>query len=173
MDLESSIRSIVDYPAKGIIFRDITTLLKDPEAFREAVDQMVDRVRDLKIDKVVAMEARGFILGAPIAYKLGCGFVPVRKPGKLPYEKVSTSYSLEYGDDSVEMHIDALKEGERVLIVDDLLATGGTTLATINLVEKLGGVVECCLYLIELVDLPGREKIGNYKVESILEFKEN
>ncbi|WP_138159611.1 adenine phosphoribosyltransferase [Peptoniphilus catoniae] len=169
MDLYEKIRSIKDYPVEGIIFRDITTLLKDPESFKTAIDQMCD-LNDTKVDLVVGVEARGFIVGAPIAYKLGCGFVPVRKKGKLPYNKISADYKLEYGTDSIEIHSDAIKKGQNVLIVDDLLATGGTSQVAAELVERLGGNIVGLDFLIELVDLKGREKLSKYKVNSILKY---
>ena len=172
MDLSSKIRAIKDYPIDGIIFRDITTLLKDGEAFKEAINEMV-KLCDEKVDLVVGVEARGFIVGSAVAYALGCGFVPVRKPGKLPSDKISETYDLEYGKDSIEMHSDAIKKGDKVLIVDDLLATGGTSKATIKLIEKLGGEVVGLNFLIELIDLGGRDVLEGYKVNSILKFKEN
>lgn len=172
MRLEDTIRSINDYPIKGIVFRDITTLLREKDAFRESIDKMAELAQKYNPDQIVGVEARGFIIGAALAYKLKCGFIPVRKPGKLPFDTISESYGLEYGKDVIELHIDAVKKGEKVLIVDDLLATGGTSKATANLVEKLGGEVLACLFMIELVGLSGREKLGAYKVESLLQFEE-
>lgn len=169
MDLRDKIRALVDYPAEGIIFRDITTLLKDGEGFREAINQM-NALRDTECDIVVGIEARGFILGAPMAYAKGCGFVPIRKPGKLPAETVSREYSLEYGVDKIEIHKDAIKEGTKVLIVDDLLATGGTSKAAIELIESLGGEVVGLDFLIELEDLPGREHLEGYDVRSVIKY---
>ncbi|MDO5041070.1 MAG: adenine phosphoribosyltransferase [Peptoniphilus sp.] len=169
MDLVNKIRDIYDYPVDGIIFRDITTLLKDSDSFKEAIDQMV-ALRDDEIDIIVGIEARGFIIGAPIAYALGCGFVPIRKKGKLPYEKISADYSLEYGTDSIEMHTDAITKGQKVLIVDDLLATGGTSQRAIEMVEKLGGEIVGLDFLIELKDLKGREKLKGYDVRSIIKY---
>ena len=170
MDLSKKIRNIEDYPAEGIIFRDITTLLREGDCFKEAIDQMSDLRKDSKIDIVVGIEARGFIVGAPVAYKLNCGFVPIRKKGKLPSDKISASYDLEYGQDIIEIHKDAIKKGQNVLIVDDLLATGGTSSVAIDLIEKLGGNVVGLDFLIELVDLKGREKIKDYDVKSIIKY---
>ncbi len=169
MDFKEKIRSIKDYPKEGIIFRDITTLLKDGEAFREAIDAMKDLVKDEAIDKVVGIEARGFILGAPLAYDLGVGFVPIRKPGKLPADTHSAEYELEYGSDTVEMHVDAIEKGEKVLIVDDLLATGGTGSAAVEICKNAGADVIGCLVLIELDGLNGRDKM-TVPVYSLMEF---
>lgn len=169
MDFKEKIRSIKDYPKEGITFRDITTLLKDGEAFREAIDAMKDLVKDEAIDKVVGIEARGFILGAPLAYDLGVGFVPIRKPGKLPADTHSAEYELEYGFDTVEMHVDAIEKGERVLIVDDLLATGGTGSAAVEICKSAGADVIGCLVLIELDGLNGRDKMP-VPVYSLMEF---
>ncbi len=169
MDLKDKIRSIKDYPKEGIIFRDITTLLKDGEAFRAAIDAMKDLVKDEAIDKIVGIEARGFLLGAPLAYDMGVGFVPVRKPGKLPADTISAEYELEYGSDKVEMHVDGVEKGEKVLIVDDLLATGGTGSAAVELCKQAGAEVVGCLVLIELQGLNGREKMG-VPVYSLMEF---
>ena len=173
MNLESHIRAIKDYPIEGIIFRDITTLLKDKDAFAESVNDLSDLFKDEHVDIVVGVEARGFIVGAPVAYKLGAGFVPVRKPKKLPAEKVSASYALEYGTDSVEMHADAIQKGQRVLVVDDLLATGGTAKAVTELIEKLGGEVVGLAFLIELKGLNGREKLEGYNVKSLIQYEGN
>ena len=169
MDFKEKIRSIKDYPKEGITFRDITTLLKDGEAFREAIDAMKDLVKDEAIDKVVGIEARGFILGAPLAYDLGVGFVPIRKPGKLPADTHSAEYELEYGSDTVEMHVDAIEKGEKVLIVDDLLATGGTGSAAVEICKNAGADVIGCLVLIELDGLNGRDKMS-VPVYSLMEF---
>ena len=169
MELKDTIRAIEDYPKKGVIFRDITTLLKDKEAFKKAVDEMAEKI-DKDVDKIIGIEARGFIFGAALAYKLEKGFVPVRKPGKLPWDKVSESYELEYGEDSIEIHKDALEPGEKVVIVDDLLATGGTSKACINLVEKLKGEVSSAIFLVELEDLKGREILSGTRVESIIKY---
>ena len=169
MDLKEKIRSIEDYPKEGITFRDITTLLKDGEAFRAAIDAMKDLVKEEAIDKVVGIEARGFILGAPLAYDLGVGFVPIRKPGKLPADTHSAEYELEYGSDKVEMHVDAIEKGEKVLIVDDLLATGGTGSAAVEICKNAGADVVGCLVLIELDGLNGRDKTP-VPVYSLMEF---
>ncbi len=169
MDFKEKIRSIKDYPKEGITFRDITTLLKDGEAFREAIDAMKDLVKDEAIDKIVGIEARGFILGAPLAYDLGVGFVPIRKPGKLPADTHSAEYELEYGSDTVEMHVDAIEKGEKVLIVDDLLATGGTGSAAVEICKNAGADVIGCLVLIELDGLNGRDKM-TVPVYSLMEF---
>ena len=169
MDLKDKIRSMKDYPKEGIIFRDITTLLKDGEAFRTAIDAMKDLVKDETIDKIVGIEARGFLLGAPMAYDMGVGFVPVRKPGKLPAATLSCEYELEYGTDKVEIHADAIEKGERVLIVDDLLATGGTARAAAELCKEAGADVVGCVVLIELDGLNGRDKIPA-PVYAVMEF---
>ncbi len=171
MDLARLVRAIPDFPAQGILFRDITTLIRDGDAFQDAIDQMVEHYRDTPIDVVAAVEARGWIFGAPLAYELGAGFVPVRKPSKLPWEKVSVSYSLEYGSNTIEMHKDALDQGSNVLLVDDLLATGGTTKAAIELIETLGGKVASLAFLIELVDLHGRDKLKGYDIFSLIKFE--
>jgi len=171
MNLKEKIRTVPNWPIKGVMFRDITTLLQDPGAFRAACDEFYNRYKDLDIDKVVGIDARGFVFGAVLAYKLNVGFVPVRKKGKLPAETVSESYSLEYGKDVLEMHADAIRKGERVLIVDDLIATGGTIAATIKLVEDLGGTIVECVFLVELPDLNGREKIKGYKIFALTEFE--
>lgn len=166
--LKQHVRDIPDFPQDGIMFRDITTLLADGEAFREAIDGMADGYED--IDKVVIIESRGFILGTPIAYVLGAGVVPVRKPGRLPAPTWAQPYSLEYGANSLEIHRDAISPGEHVLIVDDLLATGGTVAATIKLVEKLGGEVAGITVLAELSDLQGRDAIGGYPISSLIVY---
>jgi adenine phosphoribosyltransferase len=164
------IRDVPDFPVKGILFKDITTLIRDGNAFREAVDQMTDHFRDRQIDLVVAVESRGFVFGAPIAYHLGAGFVPVRKPCKLPADTIRQEYSLEYGTNVLEMHRDAIQPGQRVLIVDDLLATGGSARATISLVEQLGGNVIGLAFLIDLTFLNGMEKLRGYEVFSLVHF---
>jgi adenine phosphoribosyltransferase len=169
-DLKTTIRSIPDFPKKGIMFRDITTLLKDPAAFATAIDRLTAYYRGKSIDKIVSVESRGFILGAPLAYNLHAGFVPVRKPGKLPAEKLSQSYALEYGTDTLEIHQDAIARGERVLILDDLLATGGTISATCKLVEKLGGTIVGLAFLIELAFLDGRKQLSGYDVHSLVTY---
>lgn len=170
MKLEERIRDVPDFPKKGIIFKDITPLLKDATAFKYLIDLLTERYHDKGVAVVVAMEARGFILGAPLAYNLGAAFVPVRKAGKLPAEVVSAQYSLEYGIDSLEMHKDAISPGQKVLIIDDLLATGGTVEATIELVEKLGGEVIGIAFLIELTFLNGRQKLEGYQVMSLIQY---
>jgi adenine phosphoribosyltransferase len=170
--LKDRIRSVPDFPKKGIVFRDITTLLKDGAAFREAVDILFDHYADARIAKVVSVESRGFILGAPLAYRLGAGFVPVRKPGKLPAAKIRQEYALEYGTDAVEIHNDAIVPGERVLVLDDLLATGGTMLAACQLVEKLGGSIVGLAFLVELSFLSGRKRLEGYDIFSIIEYSE-
>lgn len=169
-ELKNSIRDIPDFPKKGIIFRDITTLLKDGRKFKNAVDFIVERYKDKKIDKVVAIEARGFILGGVIAYKLGAGIVPVRKKGKLPYETHAVEYELEYGKDSLEIHKDAIKPNDRVLLIDDLLATGGTMNAVCSLVEQLKGKVVEIAFLIELTLLNGRSRLKGHEVFSLIKF---
>lgn len=169
MSLKDKVRAIPDYPKKGVIFRDVTTLLKEGQDFKEAIDKMAEKI-DYEIDKVIGIEARGFIVGAPLAYKLSKGFIPIRKPGKLPCEKISVEYDLEYGTDSIEMHIDGIKRGEKVVIVDDLLATGGTSQAAIKLVESLGAEVAGLLFLMELDDINGRQKLKNYRVDSIIHY---
>jgi adenine phosphoribosyltransferase len=170
--LRSKVRAIPDFPSPGILFRDITPLLADPLAFATAVELHVHHVADLagSLDLVVGMESRGFLFGSVLAHRLDLGFVPARKPGKLPAATIEESYALEYGNNALQMHADALGHGMRVLIVDDLLATGGTALATAKLVERLGGTVAACLFLIELEALPGREKLSGYRVESILRY---
>ena len=169
-DMTALIRDIPDFPIQGILFRDITTLLKDGPAFRYAIDTLGDRLQDLKPDKVVGIESRGFIIGAPIAYKLGAGFVIVRKLGKLPAETITAEYELEYGTNSVEMHRDAISPGERVVIVDDLLATGGTTQATIELVEQLEGKIVALAFLIELTDLGARDFLQGQNIVTLIQY---
>jgi len=170
-ELAALIRDVPDFPKKGVLFKDITTLLKEPEAFRIAIDLLAEPFLGDRIDVVVGMESRGFIFAAPLAYKLGAGFVPVRKLGRLPAEAVRVEYSLEYGSNILEMHRDAIEPGQRVLVVDDLLATGGTVLATINLVEQLGGLVAGIGFLVELLFLNGRANLQKYpKVVSILQY---
>jgi len=170
VDLRKWIRDIPDFPVKGIIFRDITPLLKDPEAFREAINMMKEKVSDIKIDLLVAPEARGFIFAAALAYDMKKGFVPIRKPGKLPYKTVSIECDLEYGKAELHMHEDAISRGDRVLIVDDVLATGGTVSAIAKLVEEQGGVVAGILALAELSYLNPRARIGNYRVETLIVY---
>jgi adenine phosphoribosyltransferase len=169
--IKESIRTISHFPKQGIMFRDITTLLQDSKVFKKTCDAFYKRYKDKKIDVVVGIESRGFIFGAVLAYKLGVGFVPVRKPGKLPYKTIKEEYELEYGKNTVEIHEDAIKKGQRVLIVDDLVATAGTALAAIRLVERLGGkVVECC-FVVELPELKGREKLQGYTIFNLVDFE--
>ncbi len=170
LEIESLIRAIPDFPIPGILFRDITPVLKDPAGFKAAVDLFADRFRDEKLDYVVAMEARGYMLGAPLAYILGAGFVPVRKPGKLPGSKHVEEYALEYGTNSLEIHDDAIARGERVLVVDDLLATGGTAAATGRLLAKLGAEIVGYAFLIELAALGGREALPGAAVTSFITY---
>ncbi len=170
MDLKNFIRDIPDFPVKGIIFRDITPLLRNKEAFGEAVNRLCDAVKDLDFELVVAPEARGFILGSAIAYKLGKGFVPVRKPGKLPYKTVYEEYQLEYGVERLYVHEDAIERGQRVLIVDDVLATGGTAEALIRLVRKLGGEVAGLAFLIELSYLNPRKRLEGYELRTLIVY---
>lgn len=169
-DLKSIIRDVPDFPKKGIIFKDITTLLADAKSFQRMVDLLSHRYIGQRIDKVVGVEARGFIIGAALAYKLGAGVVLVRKPGKLPSETFSKSYALEYGSDTLEIHKDAIKKGEKILLADDVLATGGTMSAVVDMVNILGGdLVECC-FMAELEFLNGRERLPQGKVFSLLKF---
>ncbi len=170
MDLREKVRVIEDFPKEGISFKDITTLINDGEALKEAVDKMAEFFKDKNIDLVVGPEARGFIFGVPVAYALGAGFVPVRKPGKLPADTVKVEYDLEYGSDILEIHKDAIKPGSRVAIVDDLLATGGTIAAVTKLVEQVGGEVVGLSFAIELEELKGREKLKDYDVMSLLKY---
>jgi adenine phosphoribosyltransferase len=170
VQLASLIDDVPDFPKKGILFKDITTLLKDPRAFKQSIDQLTDLVRAHTPEIVIGMESRGFIFAAPIAYQLGAGFVPVRKLGKLPGEVISTEYDLEYGTNTLELHADAIAPGARVLVVDDLLATGGTVSATIELVERLQGKVVAVAFLVELADLNGRSRLGGYDVVSLIRF---
>src|SRR6478736_4929177 len=164
------IRDIPDYPQPGVTFRDITPLLADAEAFVRAVNELVDRFENVNVDHVIGIEARGFILAAPVAYRIGAGFVPVRKAGKLPWAVVREEYSLEYGRDKLEIHRDAIHPGERILVIDDVLATGGTAAATVRLVEALGGVVVGVGVLIELEDLGGRAKLEGHRIESLARY---
>ena len=173
MDLEglkSLVRDVPDFPKKGIIFKDITPLLKDGHALRFACDQLAESFKGMKIDQVVGIESRGFIFSPVLAYQLGAGFVPVRKKGKLPAAKEAVSYSLEYGEDSLEVHLDAVKQGTQVVIVDDLLATGGTAEAVIKLIEKLGGTILGLAFLVELAFLKGRERLKNYRIHSLIRY---
>ena len=170
IDLKSKIRHVPDFPKPGILFYDVTTLLREPEGFRAAIDQVVAPFRDRGITLVVGIESRGFILGAAVADRIGAGFVPVRKLGKLPSVRVRATYDLEYGTDSLEMHQDAIERGQRVLIVDDLLATGGTARATVDLVKQIGGVVEGVTFLIELTALNGRGKLPGEQIHAVLQY---
>jgi adenine phosphoribosyltransferase len=169
-DLERYIRSIPDWPKKGVLFRDITPLLADPDAFSAAVDILSKDFSEAGIDYVAAVEARGFIFGAAVAQKLGVGFVPIRKKGKLPYKTESVVYDLEYGTDTLEVHSDAVEKDSRVLMVDDLLATGGTMKAACKIIEKIGGHIAAIIFLIELKELAGRKKLSQYKVTSIITY---
>ncbi len=171
--LQSLIRTIPDYPKPGIQFRDITTLIKDAEGFRATIDMLVARYRGQRIDKVVGIEARGFVFGAPLAYALGVGFVPVRKQGKLPGKTISHEYALEYGHDRIEIHSDAIVAGDQILLVDDLLATGGTAQAAVTLVQQLGGTIAECAFVVDLPDLGGRQMLEaqGLKVFTLCEFE--
>ena len=169
-ELRAKIREIPDFPKPGILFYDITTLLKDPDAYRQAIDLMIDPYRDAGVDLVVVMESRGFIFSGPIAYQLHAGLVPVRKLGKLPAETVSVEYALEYGSNTLEIHKDAISRGQRVLIVDDLLATGGTVRGTIELVERLQGQIVGLDFLVELLFLKGRERLREYTTTSVIQY---
>ncbi len=170
MDLKSKFRHVMDFPKEGIDFIDITTVLQDKDALKYAMDALISKVKEVECDMIVGPESRGFIFGASIAYALHKGFVPIRKQGKLPYQTIEAAYELEYGKDTLEMHVDAIKPGQKVVIVDDLLATGGTTRSNIELVEKVGGAVTGIIYLIELEFLKGREKLQGYNVASIVKF---
>ncbi len=170
MDLASYIRNIPDFPRPGIQFKDVTTLLKEKDAFRVAIDQLVEIFRKESLDLVVGIEARGFIVGAPVAYLLHCGFVPVRKKGKLPAATLAKTYTLEYGSATLEIHRDAITRGQRVLVVDDLLATGGTTKAVCEMVEELGGNIVAVSFVIELEALRGRDKLSRYPVYSLVKL---
>ena len=173
MSIKSRIRTIENYPIDGVMFRDITTLLIDPSGIHDTIDEFAKRYKGMKIDKIVAIESRGFLIGAPLAYLLGIGLVLIRKPGKLPYETISQNYELEYGTDRIEIHVDAIEKGEKVLIVDDLIATGGTAEASVKLVKKMHGeIVECC-FVIDLPDIGGRARIEDMglKVFTLCEFE--
>ena len=173
MSIKSHIRTIKNYPIKGVMFRDITTLLKNSGGFRAAIDEFVNRYKDIKIDKIVAIESRGFIIAAPLSYLLNVGLVLIRKPGKLPSKTIDQDYELEYGTDRIEVHTDAINKGDKVLIVDDLIATGGTAEATVKLVKKMRGeIIECC-FVIDLPDIGGRDRLENMgqKVFTLCEFK--
>ncbi len=173
MPIKSRVRTVPHYPKQGIMFRDITTVLKDPIGLRITIDELARRYKDVKIDMIAGIEARGFILGAPLAYALGVGFVPIRKKGKLPAETIGQDYQLEYGTDRIEIHVDAIVKGAKVLLVDDLIATGGTAEAAVILIEKMGGkVIECC-FMIDLPDIGGRKRLEarGYKVFALCEFE--
>jgi adenine phosphoribosyltransferase len=170
VEIETLIRAIPDFPIPGILFRDITPLLKDKQGFRRAIDLFVERFSGRGVDYVVGVEARGYIFGAPIAYALGAGFIPVRKPGKLPHEKLSEEYALEYGTNALEIHADAIGKGDRVLVVDDLLATGGTAAATGKLIERLGASVEAFAFLVELAALHGRDKLAGHDIVTFFSY---
>ena len=170
MDLRDKIRNIQDFPQEGVLFRDITTLLKDAEGMKEAIDQMTAKLEGVDFDLVLGPESRGFIFGMPVAYNMGKGFVPVRKAGKLPAEVVSKEYALEYGTATIEMHKDAIQPGQKVVIVDDLMATGGTAKAIVEMVEEMGGEVAALLFLIELDFLEGRKVLPGYKIDSVIHY---
>ncbi len=170
LSLKKAIRTIPDFPKKGIMFKDITTLLKDTKAFKKSIDIFFKHYKNKKIDKIVSIESRGFIFGSALAYKLGAGFVPVRKPKKLPAKTLKEEYKLEYGTDALEIHADAIKKGEKVLVVDDLLATGGTVAAACKLIRKLDGKIVSLAFLIELTFLNGRDKLKGYDVFSIITY---
>ena len=169
-ELKAHIRDVKDFPKKGIVFKDITPLLSDPTAFATVIDEFARRLEGKGVSKVVGIESRGFIFGAALALKMGIGFVPVRKPGKLPYQTVRESYQLEYGTDAIEMHRDAIAAGEKVVLVDDLLATGGTLAACANLVKSVGGDAVCSLLLIELAFLNGREKLPGHDIQTLITY---
>lgn len=171
MDLKSKIRVVENFPKEGISFKDITTLLEDGDAYSEAIEKCLEEVKEVAFDIIVGPEARGFLMGAPMAVVSKKGFVPIRKPGKLPYETVKHEYQLEYGSDTLEIHKDAIKPGQRVLIADDLLATGGTAKAACELIEKLGGIVVGLVFLVELDFLNGREILKDYNVYSVLSYE--
>ena len=173
MTIKSRIRTVPNYPKPNIQFRDITTLLKDPVGFQLTIDDLIRRYKDVKIDKIAGIESRGFILGAPLAYALGKGFIPIRKKGKLPAETIGHDYDLEYGTDRIEIHTDAIAKGEKILLVDDLIATGGTAEAACKLIEKMGGkIVECC-FIIDLPDIGGHARLEKHghKVFALCEFE--
>lgn len=171
MNYKDYIADIPDFPQDGILFRDVTPLMADGDVFKKACDEIIAFAKEVNAEVVVGPESRGFIFGCPVAYELGIGFVPVRKPGKLPRETVSVSYDLEYGSNELQVHKDSIKKGQRVLIVDDLLATGGTVDATIQMVKELGGVVAGCAFLIELAGLNGREHLKEYPVFALMSYK--
>jgi adenine phosphoribosyltransferase len=168
--VRSAIRTIPDFPQPGILFRDITPILSDSGLFQQVIDALAEHTMRFKPDRIVGIDARGFLFGAAVAYKLGLGFIPIRKKGKLPYKTIRYSYLLEYGKADMEIHVDAVREGEKVVLVDDLLATGGTAAAALHLVQELGGKVEAALFFIELADLGGRKHLGNVPVECLVQF---
>jgi adenine phosphoribosyltransferase len=170
MEFAKLIRDVPDFPKKGIVFKDITPLLGDPKGLRASIDALAERLSGLKIDRIAGIESRGFLFGMPLADRLGLGFIPIRKPNKLPYRTRSHEYDLEYGKDTIEVHEDALEKGDKVVVVDDLLATGGTMGAACSLLEAIGGEVVACLVLVELGFLPGREKLGGRRVESLIRY---
>jgi adenine phosphoribosyltransferase len=171
MNLKEKIRNIPDFPKKGILFHDVTTLLKDAEGFRQVIDELYEKYEHEKIDLVVGIESRGFIIGGALAYKLGAGFVPIRKKGKLPAAVHREEYDLEYGKDIIEMHLDAIKHGDRILLVDDLIATGGTALAACKLIEKAGGKIIECGFIVDMPELKGKEKLHPRKSFALVEFE--
>lgn len=170
MDLKEKIRVIEGFPKEGISFKDVTTILQDSEAYKYTVDKIVEKLKDKKVDLVVGPEARGFLFGAPVAYALGVGFIPVRKKGKLPYDTISMNYDLEYGSDELEIHKDAINPGQKIAIVDDLLATGGTISSVAKLVEQVSGEIVSINFVMELTDLNGREKLKKYDINSLVEY---
>lgn len=170
MDLKSKIRVIENFPVEGISFKDITTLVKDKEAFKEAVDRVVEDLEDKEIDYIVGPEARGFLFGAPVAYALGVGFIPVRKPGKLPSDILTEEYELEYGTNTLEIHTDSIEKGKRIAIVDDLLATGGTVVSAAKLIESLGGELVAMEFLVELESLKARKRLEGYHINSLVKY---
>ncbi len=170
-EIKSKIRTIPHWPKKGVMFRDITTLIKDRDGFKQSCDMLYDHYKDKDIDIIAGIESRGFVFGAVLAYKMGKGFVMIRKPGKLPAETVSASYDKEYGPDAVEMHADSIKKGDKVLIVDDLLATGGTMEAACRLVQDVGGKIVGCAFVIELPELKGRNVLGKYELFKLVDFE--
>lgn len=169
--LEEYIRTIPDFPVKGVMFRDITSVIQDPDGLKLAIDKMQELLNDVEFDAIAGIESRGFIFGMPLAYNLGKAFIPIRKKGKLPAETVSVSYELEYGTATIEMNKDAIKKGQKIIVVDDLIATGGTVEAAAKLIEEVGGVVEKMIFLIELSDLGGKQKLGNYDISSVLSYE--
>lgn len=171
MNIKEKIRTVPHWPIEGVMFRDITTLIQDKDAFKHVCDELYNRYKDKEIDIVVGIESRGFIFGSVLAYKLGVGFVPIRKPGKLPHKTISAEFEKEYGKDKMEIHKDAIKPSDKVLLIDDLIATGGTVSAATNLIEQLGGEVVECAFIIDLPDLKGKDKIKEYKIFTMVEFE--